>query len=323
MKKIIFPKILLFLSLFAQSAFAQNYADIDKKVAAYPNSFASPEKLADKVIADFSSETAKARAIYTWIALNVRYDLNEFRSNQGGRVAFSYRTTAEKEQKLQQYNLDLANKTLRSKKGVCRGYTALFDRVANLCGLEATTIPGTSKSHPTHIGKLPTSSDHIWNAVKIDGKWQLIDVTWASGSVDSGTGRFVSRFNPGYFFTSPELFFLNHFPDEQKWLPASKTAEEFAALPLYSGEYIESGFRISFPKSGTLPSGYVVPFKVRNLDSDKVAYAFSSDGKIHEADLRKNGDSTEFEVPVLKNESGYLTVFVDQKSVATYRIKKS
>ncbi|WP_290844234.1 transglutaminase domain-containing protein [Flavobacterium sp.] len=306
-----------------QSVLAQDYAAVDQKVFAYPTSFASPEKLADKVNLDFSSETQKARAIYAWIAKNVSYDLAEFRSNQGGRVAFSYRTPEEKEQKLQKYNLDLANKTMRSRKGVCRGYTALYDRVATLCGLEAITIPGTSKSHPTHIGKLPTSADHIWNAVKIGGKWQLIDVTWASGSVDSQSGKFVNKFNAGYFFTNPDVFFLNHFPDEQKWLPVNKTAEEFAGLPLYSGEYIDADYKITFPKSGILPNGYVIPFKIENLDTDRVAYALSSDGKIHVADVRKNGKISEFDVPLAKNASGFLTIFVNHESVATYRIKKS
>ncbi len=323
MKMSFLPKILLFFLLVGQSVFSQNYAEVDRKVFAYPTSFGSPEKLADKVNSDFASDKLKARAIYSWIAKNVSYDLVEFRSNQGGRVAFSYRTPEEKEQKLHKYNLDLANKTLRTKKGVCRGYTALYDRVANLCGLETVTIPGTSKSHPTHIGKLPTAADHIWNAVKIDGKWQLIDVTWASGSVDSRTGKFVNKFNDGYFFTDPDVFFLNHFPDEPKWLPNGKTPQEFASLPLFSGEYIAADYNITFPKSGTLPNGYVIPFKVENLDSDRVAYALSSDGKIQLLQTRKNGNVTEFDVPLPKNASGFLTIFVDQESVATYRIKKS
>ncbi|NUY79361.1 hypothetical protein HUK80_00520 [Flavobacterium sp. MAH-1] len=324
MRTSFFPKLILSLLLLVGTfASAQDLAAVDRVASAYPATFSSPEKLAEKVNSDFSSDVEKARAIYTWIAKNVRYDLTEYRSNQGGKVAFSYRTPEEKERKLREYNLDLANKTLRSKKGVCRGYTALYDRVAALSGLETITIPGTSKSHPTHIGKLPTAADHIWNAVKIDGQWKFIDVTWGSGSVDSETGKFVNRFNPGYFFTDPNVFFLNHFPDETKWLLTNKTAEEFAGLPLYSGEYIGSDYRITFPKSGILPSNYIIPFKVENLKTDKVAYALSSDNKIRFADVKRNGNITEFEVPLEKDASGYLTIFINRESVATYRIKKS
>lgn len=319
-----FPQFFTIFLIFVSSlATAQNFASVDARVGAYPTTFSSASQLADKINADFRSEADKARAVYTWIAKNVRYDLSEYRSNQGGKVAFSYRTPEEKERKLKQYNLDLAQRTLRTKKGVCRGYTALYDHVASLVGLEATTIPGTSKSHPAHIGKLPTSADHIWNAVKIGGTWRMIDVTWGSGSVDSSTGKFVNKFNEGYFFTDPDLFFLNHFPDEPKWLPANKSAQEFASLPLFSGEYIQSDYRITFPKSGTLPHGHIIPFKVEGLKSDKVAYALSSEGAIRLATVRRNGNVAEFDVPIAKGASGFLTIFVDQESVATYRIKKS
>lgn len=319
----LFPKLTLPLLLFFSVASAQDYSRIDRVVDDYPGTFASPEKFAERVSSDFDSDTAKARAIYTWIARNVRYDLNEYSANRGGKVAFTYRTPEEKEQKLRKYNLDLAQRTLRSKKGVCRGYAALYDRVAELSGLVTTTIPGTSKSHPAHIGKLPTAADHIWNAVKIDGQWKFIDVTWGSGGVDSESGKFVNRFNPGYFFTNPDVFFLNHFPDERKWLLTNRTPEDFAKLPLYSGHYIGSGYRITFPQSGILPNGYIIPFKVENLKTDKVAYTFSKDGKIRTVDLRKNGNITEFDVPLEKDASGYLTIFIGYDQVATYKIGRS
>src|SRR4051812_15294829 len=107
-----FLPILLSLSFSVVSA--QDYSGVDKIASGYPTSFASPEKLAQKVTSDFKTDDQKARAIYVWIAKNVRYDLNEYRSNQGGKVAFSYRTPEEKERKLKQYNLDLAVKTMRT-----------------------------------------------------------------------------------------------------------------------------------------------------------------------------------------------------------------
>jgi transglutaminase/protease-like cytokinesis protein 3 len=67
------------------------------------------------------------------------------------------------------------------------------------------------KSHPAHIGKLPKQNDHEWNAVKIDGRWKLIDVTWASGSVSTQTGKFVPEFNDAYYGTAPEVFFSTIF----------------------------------------------------------------------------------------------------------------
>lgn len=324
MRHSFFPKLILpVLLLVSAVVSAQDYTTVDRIVSAYPGSFATPEKLAEQIASDFDADTAKARAIYTWIAHNVRYDLSEYGANKGGRVAFTYRTPEEKEQKLRKYNLDLAQKTLRTKKGVCRGYAALFDRVAELSGLVATTIPGTSKSHPAHIGKLPTAADHIWNAVKVNGQWKFVDVTWGSGGVNSETGKFVNKFNPGYFFTNPDVFFLNHFPDEEKWLLTNRTAEEFAKLPLFSGQYIGSDYRITFPQSGILPNGYIIPFKVENLKTDKIAYSLSKDGKVRPVALRRNGNVVEFDVPLEKDASGYLTIFIGYDQAATYKIGRS
>ena len=316
-----FLRIHFLLLLFPFFASAQIFEKVDSKIKNYPASFSSVEKLADRINSDFFSDSEKARAIYSWIANNVQYDMVEFKSNTGGKVAFSYRTEDEKLQKLRKYNLDLANKTLRTKKGICRGYAALYDRLALLTNLEAVAIPGTSKSHPTHIGKLPTNADHIWNAVKINGKWQFIDVTWGSGAVNSATGKFERRFNPGYFFTDPQTFFLNHFPDDKRWLLIDRTPEEFASLPLYYGEYLQSDYIITSPEIGILPKGYRIPFRIENLNTDKIGYVFSHDKKLRKVEPLIKGNVTEFEIPIDKSASGYVTLYLGYDSVATYKIR--
>jgi hypothetical protein len=316
--------ILPLLLLCFQVVFPQDYSNVDSIVKTYPTGFSNPGQLAKKIQADFTSETEKTRAIYTWIASNIHYDMSLYRANMGQRqVAFSYRTEEEKEQKMKKFNSDLAQKTLRSHKGVCQGYTALFDAVAKELGIESVMIPGTSKSHPTHIGKLPVAADHIWNAVKIGGKWKFIDATWASGGVDSGTGKFINKFSGSYFFTDPDAFFLNHFPDDDKWLLTDKTAEDFASLPLFYPTYLEADYTVSFPKSGVLPVGYIVPFKIDNLKTDKIAYVLSSEREFHPVIPTQNGNVTEFEVPIAKNAVGFLTIYIGHDSVVTYKIGRS
>ncbi|RYZ35309.1 MAG: hypothetical protein EOP49_33630, partial [Sphingobacteriales bacterium] len=284
-------------------------------------SFSAPQQLADKINKDFKNPVDKARAIYGWIAFNVKYDLNEMQAVKGGRVAFRYTDEHDKQVKLRKYNLDLANRTIKTRKGVCRGYAALFDVLAYLTGLEATTIAGTSKTSPAHIGKMPVASDHVWNAVRIDGNWQMIDVTWASGAVNSDTGRFESKFNPGYFFTDPYIFFLNHYPDEDIWLPKDLNAAVFAKLPLFYGNYLTADYTVTFPKSGTLPSGYIVPLKFENLNASTIAYTLG-DGTFKTADAVRQGNVSTFEIPISKQGCGYLTVYVGKESVVTYKIGK-
>lgn len=327
MKALLLKPSALFLWIglfFFGSAYSQEYAAVDQIVKNYA-SFSKPENLAAQINRDFTKEDQKARAIFTWIALNIHYDLKTYYSGSGQKiVSFSFRNEQERIQKERQHNQDLANLTFRSKKAVCQGYTVLFHHLAELTALESVMIPGTSKSHPNHIGKLPMVSDHIWNAVKSNGKWQLIDVTWASGAVDSRTKKFVSKFNDSYFFTPPEVFFLNHFPEKHQWILAAKTAQNFADLPLYYGTYLEADYTFLNSEKGVFNASQskVISFQMKNLATDTIAYSFSGENKIRTVIPKRKGNLSEFEILLDSKSIGFLTLYIDQNSVVTYKIQR-
>ncbi len=322
MKKIskLFYTLLLLVS--AVTIHAQDFAKVDATVKGYPN-FSDTDKFAAKVNADFKRDDEKARAIFTWIATHIKYDLAAYGVNERP-VAYSFKTQEEKEAKQKKFKEDMATKTLKSKKGVCQGYATLFLIVAEKAGLQAEIITGTSKSHPAHIGAAPGASDHAWNAVKIGGEWKLLDATWGAGTVTGEKPAFGFRFNDKYFFTDPNVFFLNHFPDDKKWLLTTKTEKEFAELPLYYGNYLMGGYEFITPDGGTFtntPSGYI-PFKIKNLQpGDKVHYAFSKERVFKEVKTVDDGTVADFQVPLDRNSTGVLTIFINQKSVAAYRIR--
>ena len=312
---------LLFLSFGFMHA--QDYTKADNTVKAYPK-FTDLDKLAAQLNKDFKDDNLKARALFTWIATNVKYDLAAYGVNERP-VAFSYSTEAEKIAKQKQFKDALALKTLKSKKGVCEGYSTLYAVLADKVGLEAVIVTGSSKSHPSHIGKAPGASDHAWNAVKINGEWKLLDTTWGAGVVTGAKPAFVFKFNDGYFFAEPEVFFLNHFPDDKQWLLTKKSGEEFTNLPLYYGNYLTGGYEFASPKTGifTDKKYNVIPFKINNLKAtDVVHYAFSKDRKIIPVTPQVNGGTAEFDVPLDAASNGTLTVYINQKSVAAYRINR-
>lgn len=327
MKKIskqfnIIPLLFLFLGFTMN---AQDYAKVDMKVKGYPKSFSSPDKLAEQIAKDFTRDDEKARAIFTWIAINIKYDFAAYGVNERP-VAYSFRTQEEKEAKQKAMKQELAQKTLKSKKGVCQGYSTLFLVVAENVGLQSEIISGTSKSHPAHIGKAPGASDHVWNAVKIGNEWKLLDTTWGAGTVTGEKPEFVFKFNDKYFFSDPDTFFLNHFPDDKKWLMTQKTEKDFADLPLYYGNYLMEGYEFISPEAGvfnTVPSG-VITFEVRNLQpGDKVHYAFSRDKVYKEVNPEQKGDIAAFSVPLSNSSAGTLTIYINQKSVASYKINRA
>ncbi len=319
MKKLFY--ILLFIS---GTASAQDFAKVDATVKTYPSSFADAGTFADKVKADFTRDDEKARAIFTWIALNIKYDLAAYGVNEKP-VAYSYKTEQEKQERQKKFREDIAQKTLRSKKGVCQGYATLYEIVAQKAGLEAVMVTGTSKSHPAHIGAAPGASDHAWNAVKINGQWKLLDCTWGAGVVTGEKPAFAFKFNDAYFFAEPDTFFLNHFPDDKKWLLTNKNEGDFANLPLVYGNALSEGYEIVTPTMGTFTNkpGGVINFKLKNLKpGDKVHYAFSQERKYVPVTLTPDGDVNGFSVPLSAKSVGTLTLYVNQKSIVAYRINR-
>ena len=186
------------------------------------------------------------------------------------------------------------------------------------------TITGTSKTILTHIGKLPKASDHAWNAVKVGETWRLIDVTWASGIANLETGKMMQQFNDAYFFTQPAIFFLNHFPDDKRYLMTDKTAEEFAELPLYYGKYLKSGYEFITPEQGvfSLKDTQSIVFQIADLpENSLVAYVFSNDNKIIPLNLQRKENTTRFEILLTKRNRGYLTIYVNNESIVAYKIQ--
>lgn len=315
--------LLLFLN-FSSPLFSQQYSQINDLIKTYPNSFSTLEKLAEKINADFKTEEEKSRAIFTWIALHIKYDLNLYNSIKiNETVAFSYTSEEDKMSKQKKFHYELASKTLKTKKGVCESYAALFQTLCDLTSVKCITISGTSKTHSSHIGVLPKASDHLWNAVKIGNSWRLIDVTWASGSVNNQTGKFVQEFNDAYFLTNPEVFFLNHFPDDKRLSMLPKTEEDFAKLPLYYPAYLKSTYEIVAPEDGIISVSKlsVVPFKIIDLpENSKVSYAFSNENIGRQIVLKRLDNLTEFEILLNRKSYGYLTIYVNTKSIVTYKI---
>ncbi len=302
---------------------AQEYRNVDETIQSYPVSFASPKALAQRLAADFKTEPERVRGLFTWMATHIDYDMPLYREiARGGKVAFWYKTENDRKAQERKFTADLAVKTLRSHKAVCQGYTALFRTVCYELGIDCIDISGTAKSTLSQIGRLPAKSNHVWNAVKIDGVWQLVDVTWAAGNVNE-KGQFVRRFNPAYFCTPPERFFLNHFPEDTRLASTVPSPKEFARLPLFYSTYLQSECELVSPTAGCLATDRPVriPFRFNGLPDDaELGYCFNGDRYLNRAVVSREGDATYFEVPLQPGQRGYLTVFLNNRSLVAYKI---
>ena len=191
---------------------------------------ASLQTLAASLIRPASNDLEKTRTLFTWIATHIAYDDNGF--NTGN------------------YSDMTAEGVLRNRVSVCQGYSNLFQALGKLAGLEIVTITGNAKGITYQPGQSLGNSDHAWNAVRIDGKWKLFDVTWAAGYGRGVNGKLVSvrQFDDYWFDTRPDEFIFSHFPEDDSWqLNEVRISKyQFEKLPYVSSLYFKMGFNGSY-----------------------------------------------------------------------------
>lgn len=313
---------LLLNVIFMHSSYSQKYNDVDRTVLKYPKSFSSTEDLADRIQKDFSSDGDKARAIYSWIAFNIKYDYAVF-LNPPRTQGFSYSTEADKQRKIQQINDKLIQKTFNSQKAVCEGFTALYQHLAGLTGLKSEIIRGDSKIRLADIGRKNTSSNHAWNMVLIDKKWRLIDVTWGQGYYDSSKGRMVNDFSPIYFDTDPDYFFAKHFPDSGSYLGNKLSKEDFLDGPLIYNKTIEGDYKIKSPDSGIIEVKYgdKITIEIKNVSkSDVIFYLNKKNQPVKILNSKERRGGLEFQITYDKNIGDYITIYLDTFSIVSFKI---
>lgn len=93
------------------------------------------------------SDYFKARKLHDWIIDNMEYD--------GGSS-----------QKATVYG------ALVEKKGVCESYARTYKYILDEFGIENILVTGKATNSS---GK---TEDHMWNYIKLNGKWYAVDVTW-------------------------------------------------------------------------------------------------------------------------------------------------
>jgi transglutaminase/protease-like cytokinesis protein 3 len=213
------------------------FEQIDKHALNAPKSVEhSLEKLTAYLIAPAKNEREKARAIYRWITNNIAYD---------DASLFSGTTTDNR-----------VGTVLQTHRAVCDGYAGLFKDLAQLAGLEVAIISGYSKGY-SYVIDDADAINHAWNAVKIEGQWQLFDATWGAGYLDDKQKRFVRQFQDHYFLTPPEQLIYDHFPKQTKWqlLTSPISKSQYDRLVYLRPAFFKTGLAI-----GTHPY-YVIKTK--------------------------------------------------------------
>lgn len=240
--------LILLLALVGQCTMAQtDYSLLDERSRELnKGDYATPEELAKALCRDLTTDREKARAIFTWIAEHIRYQMVPDPPAKSKKAYYDQRI----------------RQVFRSGKGVCMDYSLLYQRMAKAVGLDCVFIGGHCKTFSK------AWESHAWNAVFIEGKWELLDATWGAGYRNE-QGKFVQEFQPGYFLTEPRIFLLNHFPDSSIWQLVQEpiTADDFKKLSHYAYGNLEHGIQDATLQKATKGGYFALSLKILNPPS--------------------------------------------------------
>lgn len=313
--------LLVLFMVLGSSAYAQSYKIVDKIVESYPTSIAKPEQLADLINRDFILDEEKARAIYRWISSNIAYDTEATSSLQ---KRYSYSTEERKIALEKKVRLKWAKQCLKKGMAECEGYATLYKCFCDLVDVECIIIPGNTKRHEDDIGDPTLKTNHAWNAIKINGEWKFIDVTWAAGYIDYSTNTFYRVFDRTYFLTSPDRYFYNHFPNDPAYLFVDRTAQEYIDLPIYYSEFLRTDYEIIEPRNGILriEGKDLVPFKIKSeKGAERLSFSFDEEPVLYDIKVHKDGDYYVFKIQFPEEQKTILNLYFKRRGIATFKIE--
>lgn len=218
-----FFKLLIILLSLTHFSNASDFSSIDRHADSAPQSLKkSVPALVEYLVRPAKNDHEKVRAIFRWITQNIDYDADAF---------INKRLVA-----------DTPLKVLERGQAVCGGFANLFKYMCLAAGIKSEVVVGWSKAYGESINRDP---NHAWNAVNINQRWYLLDVTWGAGYLDERQ-RYQRRFDEHYFLTDPDQFIFDHLPEDDLWqlLNRPKSKREFDSLVLLRPAFFQNGLEI-------------------------------------------------------------------------------
>ena len=318
MKKFTF---IFFLSIFSLSSQVDKLNKVDKIMYSYSN-INSIEELSKRIDYDFKTDIEKVRAVFTWVSLNIKY---EQKQQYLLEMPKSYLVFSDDDLKRRQKieNEKILKNTFNKKEGVCTGYAFLFHKICTLLNIENELVYGYVRRSLNDIGYVSTSKNHVWNAVRIDDEWILVDTTWAAGYVSNGVWQ--QKLNTNYFNISKKKLRTTHYPSEQYWLDylAQKPLKDFCFQPIKTTVFTKSNATLVLPNTGIIKTVKNKNFKlkIRNLKKGtQVLYRYGESKKVKSPFLKTKELITSINIDGTKKNS-FLHIYFDNNLALSYKVE--
>lgn len=322
MRKLFFVFFASIFSLSSLSSQTNKLTDVDKIMYSYSN-INSIEELTKRIDYDFKTNIEKARAVYTWISLNIRYKLKNPYLLETQKV---YRVFSDDDLKRQvkiEKEKTLIN-TFRDKRGVCNGYALLFHEICTQLNIKNELIYGYVKGSTNNIGNVPTNKNHVWNAVEINKEWILVDATWGSG-YPLNDNIWIQKLDTSCFNINKEKLRLTHYPSEAYWLDylGQKPLKDFCYEPIRTAFFTKSKAKLVLPNEGlirTLKNKYF-KLKIKNLKPNtQIRYSYGNSKSLKSPILNSKELITSINIHGT-NKNSLLYIYFNNNLALSYKVE--
>ena len=270
---------------------------IHPAVAAMPESEkTSIPKIARYLSSKEDNPYMLVKAIHDYVAERVHYD---FASLDAGRYP--------------PYAADIVNQT---RSGVCAGYAKLFEAIATAAGFNSIFIGGLVRQEDDNID----GNSHAWNAIEIDGMWQLVDTTW--DSPHAKRDQRMARYSTDYLFTPPTVFALDHFPDNPEWqlLDAPLSRGDFIRQPMLTARFFSQNLSLVSPRRSQVTVDNQLTIQIDKPGKMFVMAAFSIKGEQRQTRCitKNDGRSATLTCDFPTSNTYQVTLFSNTSEFGTY-----
>jgi transglutaminase/protease-like cytokinesis protein 3 len=327
MKSVVTILLLFFANLVFSQVNSVSMTSVDEVT--------SHEGLAKFITIKDSTDKQRVLSIFKWITDNIAYNVKSFQSNNN---RYDYLLDEDDDDDtssvLKPLDERVANIVLKRRTAVCDGYARLFKTLCNDVGIPCEVITGYARGSMNRVG-VQFRCNHKWNAVFVDSAWHLVDATWASGYIDY-RNEFEREYNPYYFFTKPEDFLIDHYPEDIKWtlLPDLPVVKEFYNTPFKTAAFSRNYIQSFKPESGVIEAavGDSIVFELQNNRPKKslwvvdIPYADSNAITVMECcGISKpeniiNGNKISYTYKVKSDKVEWLNVIYDDELIMRYKL---
>lgn len=190
---------------FKQNADEKNIFSVDSFVSSVDSKGERGndiEFLSHQLTDSLKTDSLKVRAIYYWMTQNMSFDPKKLSRNK----TESFRGNKKNKDLVEKFDWEKARTSLVTKVGGTSDNAILFSYLCLFAGIECKMLETFGVNNYRKLNSLKEEKEdaHVWNAILINSKWYIIDITRSGGYYDKTEKKYVRLLNEFYYLTSPD-----------------------------------------------------------------------------------------------------------------------